>query len=92
MEWNPYYQSQAECDSYERMMEKYFLVNKGLGLTTASSKEEFYGFHVNQIWRVHFHKQGFGTGLFYRLTSGFVIDAAGRRHESDETLYDRTTH
>jgi hypothetical protein len=47
MEWNPYYKSQAECDCYERMMGKYFLVNKELGLTTASSKEEFYGFHVN---------------------------------------------
>jgi hypothetical protein len=92
MELNPYYKSQQECDCYEEMMQRYFLFNKELGLTEARTKEEFYGFHVNQIWKVHFHKQGSGAGVFYRLMSGFVIDVAGNRHEADETLYDQTTH
>ena len=92
MELNPYYKSQAERDHLEEMMEKYFRFNKQLGLTEARTKEEFYGFAVSQVWKVHLHKQGVGSGVFYRLISGFVFDVQGEQHESDETLYDQTTH
>jgi hypothetical protein len=45
-------------------MEKHFRVKKELGLTEAANKEEFYGFEYSDVALVHFHKQGFGAGLF----------------------------
>ena len=92
MQVNPYYKSQADCDSHEWIMERYFRYIRDMGLTDARTKEEFYGFEVSQILMVHEHKQGFGSGVFFRLISGSVVDAAANRHESDETLYDQTTH
>lgn len=80
----------AQC--YDAVMEKHFQVKKELGLTQALSKEMFYGFCYRDIARVHFHKQGFGPGVFFRLRDGRVIDTAARRHESDPVWYDATTH
>lgn len=91
-EGNPYYKSQAARDRLEARMEEYFQVQKGLGLTGAITKEEFYGFDVNCIWKVHLHKQGYGSGVFFRLISGLVVDVKAQRHEYDETLYDQATH
>jgi hypothetical protein len=91
-EKNPYFKTQAERDRLEAMMEERFQFEKGLGLTNAITKEEFYGFDVCQIWKIHHHKQGYGSGLFFRLISGLVVDAIGRSHGFDETLYDQTTH
>ena len=92
MQLNPHYKSQVERDRIEKAMERYFLINKQLGLTAARTKEEFYGFEVCQVWKIHLHKQGSGRGVYYRLISGAVVDSAGDRHEWDETLYDQTTH
>jgi len=92
MQLNPHYKSEVERDRIEEMMEHYFIVNKELGLTEANTKEEFYGFEVRHVWKVHLHKQGSGSGVYYRLVDGSVVDAAGVWHETDETLYDQTTH
>jgi hypothetical protein len=37
------------------MLEKHFVVAKGLGLTNAMSKEEYYGFASADVAYVHFH-------------------------------------
>ena len=81
---------EAQC--YDAVMEKHFQVNKELGVTQAPCKELFYGFSYRDIARVHFHKQGFGPCVFFRLHDGRVIDSAARRHESDPVWYDATTH
>lgn len=80
----------ARC--YDAFMEKYFVVSKRLGLTQALSKEMFYGFCARDIARVHYHKQGFGSGVFFRLHGGSVIDTAACRHDPDPVWYDATTH
>ncbi len=63
-----------------------------LGGTTASSPEDFFGFHHRQVQTVHYHKQGLGHGVFFRLHDSDVIDTAACRHESDPVWYDATTH
>ena len=44
-----------------------------LGGTTAASPEEFFGFHHRQVKAVHFHKQGVGRGIWFRLRCGRVL-------------------
>ena len=59
-----------EISTYDDILEKYFRVTKGLGLTEAGSKEEFFGFGAGDVMRMHFHKQGFGAGTYFRLRDG----------------------
>jgi hypothetical protein len=73
-------------------LEERFQINKGLGLTEAASKEAFYGFGADDIDRVYFHKQGFGTGLFCRLRDGRVIDCCACEHNGNPILYEETMH
>jgi len=80
----------ASC--YAEVMEKYFRVNKELGLTEAVSKEEYFGFQDEDVAKVHFHKQGYGAGLFFRLRDSRVIDVAAESHDPDPIWYDATTH
>ena len=77
---------------FDVILEKPSLVNKGLGLTEAASKEEFYGFGADDIIRVYFHKQGFGAGLFFHLRDGRVIDSCACEHNSEPILYQETMH
>lgn len=77
---------------FNEILEKRFEINKGLGLTEAASKEEFYGFGADDIIRVYFHNQGFGAGLFFRLRDGRVIDSCACEHNSDPILYEETMH
>jgi hypothetical protein len=73
-------------------MEKWYVMSIGLGLTSARSKEEFYGFRASDIVEVHVWMMGFGRGLFFRLRDGRVFDAAARQHDPDPALYDQTVH
>jgi hypothetical protein len=77
---------------YGDVMDKHFRVAQGLGLTNARSTEEFFGFHYNQVAGFHYHKQGWGTGLFFRLRDGRVFDVMARPHDPDLSWYDQTTH
>ncbi len=76
----------------EFTMEKWYLMSKGLGLTEARSKEEFYGFRASEIAEVHCRVMGFGDTVFFRLRDGRVFDVAARQHNPDPTLYDQTIH
>lgn len=80
----------ASC--YAKVMEKHFRTRKGLGMTTANSKEEFYGFEPTDVIQIHEHKQGFGSSLFFRLRDGRVIDVAAQSHNPHPVWYDATTH
>lgn len=81
-----------EANCYGDVMEKHFRIRKGLGLTQALNKEEFYGFDYNDVALVHFHKQGIGAGVFFRLRDGRVIDVGARAHDPNPFWYDQTTH
>jgi hypothetical protein len=81
-----------EASCYDRVMEKHFLIRKGLGLTQAASKEAFYGFVSTDVVLVHEHKQGVGAGLYFRLRDGRVIDVCARPHDPHPVWYDATTH
>ncbi|HEV8414156.1 MAG TPA: hypothetical protein VGQ49_11215 [Bryobacteraceae bacterium] len=60
-----------------------------LGQTTASTPEDFFGFSHRQVAGIHFHKAGVGSGLWFRLRCGRVIDEAAMPARSDPDLYDR---
>lgn len=81
-----------EVSTYDDILEKYFQVTKGLGLTEAGSKEEFFGFGTGDVVRMHFHRQGFGAGVYFRLRDGRVIDTCAREHPPNPIWYDQTTH
>ena len=80
----------ASC--YGDYMEKHFRVWKGLGFTSARTKEDFFGFADVDVARLHFHKQGFGGRVFFRLRDGRVFDSTGQQHDPDPHWYDQTTH
>jgi len=74
------------------LMDKYFRIASELELTEARTTEEFFGFHRNDVARLHYHKQGFGPALFLRLHDGRVFDMQARPHDPDRSWYDQTTH
>ena len=59
-----------------------------LGSATASTPEEFFGFHHKQVKTVHFHMQGTGEGIWFRLCCGSVVDEVARPCRRDPGLYD----
>ena len=73
-------------------MQKEFLFHRGLGATTADTKEDFYGFTAADIATIHHHKQGSGRGKYFRLHDNRVFDGMARPQEPDRDLYDATTH
>jgi hypothetical protein len=75
-------------------MDRHFSARKGLGLTQAATKEEFYGFRAADVVLVHAHKNGVGAGPFFRLSDGRVFDVAAQRHteRTDPSWYDQSTH
>lgn len=75
------------------VMEQLFRVNKALNLTSAPTKEAFFGFNSQDVRTLYFQKRDRpGPGFYFRLHDGRVIDAAGRPHESDESLYEGTLY
>jgi hypothetical protein len=77
------------CDE---IMERHYQTRKGLGVTKAANKEAFYGFKATDVVAVYEHKQGFGAGLFFRISDGRVIDVGGRWHDPNPIWYDATSH
>ena len=59
-----------------------------LGAARASTPEEFFGFHHRQVKTVHFHMQGAGEGIWFRLCCGRVVDEVARPSPRDPDLYD----
>src|SRR5690348_13277961 len=80
---------QRQC---EITMEKWFVMSRGLGVTEARTKEEFYGFRAADIVDVYTHLMGYGDGVFFRLRDGRVFNVAGRQCNPDPMLYDQTAH
>jgi len=73
---------------FNEMMRKHHRQSILLGGTTASSPEEYFGFHHKQVETVHFHKQGAGAGLWFRLRCGRVVDEVARPACGNPDLYD----
>ena len=67
-------------------------MNKGLGITEARTKEEFYGFRASDIVRVHYRLIGFCDVIFFRLRDGRVFDCMAREKDPDPALYEATIH
>ena len=85
-------EAEARARCYENVMERWYRFYKGIGTTTAGTKEEFYGFQSSDVIRAHSRKAGLGAGIFYRLWNGRVFDVSGEEHEADLSLYDQTIH
>lgn len=62
------------------------------GKTRAASPEQFYGFRAEDVIEMHFHKHGFGRGVWYRLKDGRVIDALGKPSHRERHWYVSTAH
>jgi hypothetical protein len=73
---------------FNELMRKHHRQSILLGGTSASSPEEFFGFEHGQVKAVHFHKQGHGRGVWFRLQCGRVVDEAARTCARDPGLYD----
>ena len=58
----------------------------------AETPEQFYGFKPDDVDEMHFHKQGFGKGVWYRLKDGRVIDALGNPSEVERHWYVPTSN
>ena len=59
-----------------------------LGQTTCSTAEEYFGFRSRDVADIHFHKQGVGTGIWFRLRCGRVVDEVAMPCLGDPGLYD----
>ena len=64
--------------SCEFATEKWFQMSKGLGLTSAATKEEFYGCRVSDIVDVPIRVVGFCEVVYFRLRDGRIIDLMAR--------------
>jgi hypothetical protein len=59
-----------------------------LGQSTASTPEDFFGFNHGQVADFHFHKAGVGTGRWFRLRCGRVVNEVAMPACRDPELYD----
>src|SRR5260370_41088690 len=73
-------------------MREHFQALRSKGRTDVRTPEEFYGFTPKHVAEIHFHKQGFGRGVWYRLKDGRVIDALGKLSERDRYWYVSVVH
>jgi hypothetical protein len=73
-------------------MQKHFLAFKSVGRTRAGSPEGFYGFRAEDVIEMHFHQNGFGRGVWYRLKDGRVINVLGQEAPRDRAWYVASTH
>ena len=62
----------------DNRMHAHFLVMRTMRRTRARTCREFYGFRASDVIMMHLQKQGSGSGLWFRLKDGRVIDALGR--------------
>ena len=73
-------------------MREHFQLLRSKGKTDARAPEAFYGFRAEDVAEIHFHKQGFGRGVWYRLKDGRVINALGKPSERDRYWYVSAAH
>jgi hypothetical protein len=73
---------------FNDLMRKHHRQGVLLGQTTASTPEDYFGFKHCQVADVHFHKSGVGTGLWFRLQCGRVVDEVAKPACHDPDLYD----
>lgn len=73
---------------FNELMRKHHRQSVLLGGTAATTPEDFFGFHPGQVQAVHFHKQGVGAGVWFRLHCGRVVDALARATCRNPELYD----
>ena len=73
---------------FNDLMRKHHRQSVLLGQTTASTPEDYFGFHHNQVEMVHFHKAGVGSGSWFRLHCGRVVDEVAMPTCRDPDLYD----
>ena len=69
-----------------------FLVLRTLGRTSARSPEELYGCTPEQVIDIHLRDPRLGGGLWYRLSDGRMIDAAGRPSRPCPEAYIESVH
>ena len=74
--------------AFNGLMKKYHRQGVLLGQTPAATPEDYFGFHHHQVERVHFHKAGVGSGVWFRLRCGRVVDEAAMPACRNEALYD----
>ncbi|MBN8948947.1 MAG: hypothetical protein J0H94_21150 [Rhizobiales bacterium] len=58
----------------------------------AITTSEFYGFSPEDVETIHFHKNGAGDGVWFRLKNGLVFDKAAEPCDPDPSLYDTTAN
>jgi hypothetical protein len=76
-----------------KAMNAHFWILHAKGKThAASNPEQFYGFRPEDVVEIHFHKQGFGKGLWYRLHDGRVISAIGKPSNPERFWYGSKAH
>ena len=76
------------CKAFSRLMAKHHRQGVLLGYTAASTPEEYFGFRDDQVEIVHFHKAGVGSGVWFRLNCGRVVDEVAIPACRDPGLYD----
>jgi hypothetical protein len=59
---------------------------------SAQTPEQFYRFRPEDVVEIHFHKHGFGRGVWYRLKDGRVINAVGNPSQPDRSWYVCSKH
>lgn len=73
---------------FNDLMREYHRQAVLVGGATASTPEEFFGFHHGEVRTVHFHKKGVGYGVWFRLKCGRVVDEVARACRRDPEVYD----
>ena len=76
-----------------KAMSAHFCILRAKGKTCeALDPEQFYGFRPADVVEIHFYKQGFGKGLWYRLKDGRVISALGKPSNPERYWYLSDVH
>jgi hypothetical protein len=72
----------------DEIMRAHLLVLRTRTMTRARTPEEYYGFRAEDVECLHFRKRRFGSGLWFRLRDGRVVDALGRPSQRWRAWYD----
>ena len=77
---------------FRGLMVRYWKWSLKLGTTTAKSPEEHFRFQAIDVEAIRQHKQGVGSGLWFQVRDGRMVDFLGFVDDPDRSLYDATTH
>lgn len=77
---------------FQALMVRYWRWSLKLGSTTARSPEELFRFKATDVECLRYHKMGEGSGLWFQITDGRMIDMLGYVSDPDRSLYDATLH